>query len=573
MSKIEEQKIAKEMIAEVFTGLSGKFQDYYEEQLIRWLSSHTILVHNGKGIYARKPFFLEPYNLISKHIDKLGLKNTKYNGRPEITEVCSKILDSLIKEFEQLIKPNPIGYLVCILTYLDRNVLATFATMTWFHSMFRDGTEEKNEKYELGVVISDTFSYMIDQEDKKFKDVFKGWESHLGLDKISFEMTLEIILDSLEGTESSSKEVDNVKALEYARAIGDIIQSRDNVNNKIFVSQSLSITENGTIEVDRIEDFEEKYNEFQRVNLHWLANKSEQRNISEDNLFRINQVCEEHFGLKSEEFIEFAEELLNFYNSTTWIISTQEKFPTTIKKFFNKDEVILKDFLSHLIRKPNEDNDYLSVSKRIARPLRKSLILYYKDWFICPCSVLYYSLLGLYNDVFDRNLDLDNTKLSAQLQKIYQDIDDDFEKDITAQLEAEFKTPVKHDTHKIYINDRDFITPPGQIDILFFHDSTLFVIECKNFPFKYNTQAIGNEVNKTKTAFTYKLKDKIEFVEQNIDAVANLLELNRDDIEKVNGIFITNNFSFAQVVGEVEYPVINNTQVIEWFNKYNIQLL
>ena len=41
--------------------------------------------------------------------------------------------------------------------------------------------------------------------------------------------------------------------------------------------------------------------------------------------------------------------------------------------------------------------------------------------------------------------------------------------------------------------------------------------------------------------------------------------LNR--ISKINGIFITNNFSFASVIEGISYPVINNTELIEWFSK------
>jgi hypothetical protein len=282
--------------------------------------------------------------------------------------------------------------------------------------------------------------------------------------------------------------VDLVKTLEYSRAFGEIIKVRDDANNEILSFQSITITDEGKIIANRIENFEQKYLEFQNTNLHWLLNKVEDKKITHENLTRIDQVCKKHIGFNTEDIINFATSLLNHYDSVTWIISKKSIFPRTVKEFLSKEEAEIEEFLNNLIRFPIVGNQYTNVSKSFNTPLRKSLILFYKEWFITPSSILFYSLIGLYNDIVDGNIS-DQSFLN-ELQSIFQDIDTQFENYIADELISKIGGKKLNDINKIDLPGKS-IQPPGQIDILYLLDGMLFVIECKNFPFKYHTQSIG----------------------------------------------------------------------------------
>ncbi|MEH6946212.1 nuclease-related domain-containing protein [Bacillus sp. JJ634] len=566
--KEQQEKKAFELFGDIFSSIYNESKDYYEVELLKYLMCHTLVVFQGKGLYAKVPTFLDPDPLITNHVKKLDLTDAEYNGRGEITEVCNKILNSLIEDFQELTKQNPMGYLICLLTYLERSVLGTFASFTWIHDKLRHNELVTNEKYEFGKVLSDSFLYLFEENNDRFNGVFKNWEGFLGLDKFSFEITLEIVCDSLKNLDSSSNIVNKEKALEYSRAIGTVMHLRDNANNEIFSLPSLTITNEGLLQQNKVENFEDKFLEFQEANIHWLINKSEKKHISSSNLNRINRICKAHLGFSLDEIVELATSLLNYYDSNTWLISTLETFPGKIQKFFNKDAEDIKRLLSSMVREPG-DNNYL-ISKRPSRPLRKSLILYYNDWFISPSSIFYFALNGLYNDIIDGTVD--NEELLSQLERVYQNIDNEFEVEIANKLRQELEAPTIHNVEKIYIDTVRFKKPPGQIDIICMFKDTLFVIECKNFPFKYNTQSIGNEIKKTKTTFSYKLQKKIEFVEENLDLICRDLTVDKTKITKVSGIFITNNFSFAQIIDGINFPVLNQTNLLDWFNHYEDNL-
>lgn len=73
----------------------------------------------------------------------------------------------------------------------------------------------------------------------------------------------------------------------------------------------------------------------------------------------------------------------------------------------------------------------------------------------------------------------------------------------------------------------DDVVLSGQIDVLALIQGKLFVIECKDNPFKFNAKAVGNELNKfrkvNKGSYQYKLKNKIQDVVNNWDSVMNYL--------------------------------------------------
>lgn len=562
----DEQK-ASDLFMRCFPKIHNESKTFYQLDLLKWLGSYTLVIVDDKGIFFKQKDYIESDKLISTHVQKNHIEIRKYEGRGDITGVCNKVLKSIISEFESLISGNPIGYLICLLTYLEQNVLGTIASITWLHDKFRNGLDTKNDNYEFSVVISQTFARLLEENKDSFNYIFKNWEAYLGLDKSSLEMAIEIVADNIGLVENSYDEVDMEAVLEYARAIGNLLKMRDDANNEIFTVQSITINEEGYINLDRVNGFEEKYLEFQNRNLQWLINKEANRETPIDLLKQIDQISVKFLGLNTKEIEDMATGLLNYFDSNTWLISNQKNLPRKILEYFNHDQNVIEQFLSLLIRKPIPKNDYTIVSsRRDSRPLRKSLIIYYKDWFISPSSILFYSLIGLISDILDGNLE--DEDFSRELENVYKLIDNEFVKKIANELTKTFGGKVTLNIDKVDIGRGKLIVFPGEIDILYFINKTVFVVECKNFPFKFNTQAIGNEIKRTKTKFSQKLGKKVLFVSENLELFASVFEEKVENISGVVGLIVTNNFSFTEVIDGMLFPVVNHTEMVNWFEGY-----
>ncbi|TKV48326.1 hypothetical protein C1I58_06305 [Bacillus sp. PIC28] len=569
---IEEEKLVNSIVERYFYNIHSSSKNLYRLDLIKWLGYQTYIVDGEKGFYFKAPTFIDPDNLIKSQVVEMGLCNTEYSNRAEITEISNKIAQQLIEGFRQFISTRKREYFIALLTMLECNVLDSTFTLVWFNDKFRKGIDKFNYTYDFARIIGDTFSYLIEENSPSFNNIFKDWEGYLGLDKISLQIIIEIVADylDLEDEEDATvphSEIDIEKVLLYTRAIGQILKIRDDTNNEILSLQKIEIDNNGVIKVHRQDDFEESYDNFQNEVIYWMENKEEKTEISNAVLEDINRLSNQFLGLTIDEIKGVSAKLLDYYNSNTWIISKTDIFSKKIKEFFSKDEGTIERFLGHFIRIPLQQDDYTDVKTvRFSRPLRKCLIPFYKDWFICPTSIFYYGLTGLCNDIFDGYIE--DEEFNRRIQKFHEQIDIEFEEKVVKRLRESYNSPVANDIHKVYIGEKgDFIIPPGQIDILFLFKGNLFVIECKNFALRTNTQATGNEIQKTKKTISRKLQKKIDFVRENLDKFLPILGVSKDtEINDVRGIIVTNKFTLTQIIKEVPFAVINYAQLINWFD-------
>ncbi|RAT04519.1 hypothetical protein A6E25_08100 [Bacillus cereus] len=536
-------------------------------------------VFDGEQLIFANPSLMNSsgYNediIIMELTEKLGLKNTQYSNNESISNVSNFIMGYLLDDIKDLISENAKGYLLAFLNLLEYNSYLTMTLINWLNT----GEEVFQTKE-----IADNFSRIIIQSLalKKtyrgpFNSIYKEWENVLAFDKQALQYGIEVINYYSKGIPISLKPVNPDKfgkLISTVRALFYILHIRDTAFDSILAEKKLIIDDEGYIKVKQKID----HNSFSDSYVENLLNRKTS-NIPESISSQFDQVCKKYLGLKLNDIPKIGELLTATYvNSDDFLIGSISYFKLLFMELLNiKDDTaerLIEMFLNHT----DSFNFAVSTADRDFRPLRKCLIVIKDDIIACPINLLCYASMALYMDIIDNSLP--ESQFKREAFKITSCLHEQFEEDVANLLGQNFKNAIiKHNIPKEkgipFSNKNEYVTLSGQIDILMLVDGKIFVIECKNNPFKYSAKAIGNELNKfrrvNKGSYQYKLKNKINDVYHNWDSILNFLGVSDpESIEKHEpfGLFVIDSFSAVLLEKDLVSPVVSFSDLCGYIKK------
>lgn len=93
--------------------------------------------------------------------------------------------------------------------------------------------------------------------------------------------------------------------------------------------------------------------------------------------------------------------------------------------------------------------DLVLTIRKENRMLRKCLIPIIGNIIACPVNILRFATMGLYLDILERKIE--NEPLKRELQKVYEQIDKNFEKRVCQEIINELSAKARNNVYKIPI--------------------------------------------------------------------------------------------------------------------------
>lgn len=544
---------------------SNHARDLYFGEFLKYLSENAyVVISDTEGIYAKQKVSIDDEEVINRNLKNLGITNSVCTGSTEIKNFYTKVLDSILKEF--FTKYNSNSYeqlLISLYSFKEINTIYIFELLLAAHN------EDSECKREDLIVLKNTLQYSKSQDLDGYNKLFKALEIYLSKDKLGIDILIEALIDNNENADKFTEykeEIVDLELLKFVKTLGQLTILKDLAISSQLKDNQIRVDENSIIRYEVSDHIGELSEEFIEKNISWLENKKN-NNFHIDDVYknRINTVLKSEWGYNEIEFD-------NIYNYITrepvakyYVLSLDElnKYVSTASSINDENLEKLVDRITRF--KMNFDIKLFLDTERVSKISRKCIIPLYNNYFLFSDTLLLESIGFLKKDIYDRKNLTDS--LLEKLGGIFQDIDTEFELLVKGKIEQLRSVVVKHTIEKI---KNTTIYPPGEIDLLFLDDNEIFIIECKNFPFKSNLIAIRNEVNKVNNKFTTKLRGKVEFIKDNLEIfLKNDFHIDSIDTSQytIKGVFVTNAFSFASILGKSDYDVINITEVEEYFKK------
>ncbi|MDQ0496802.1 NERD domain-containing protein [Paenibacillus brasilensis] len=501
--------------------------------------------------------------IIRKMTNELGLNNTRYSDKVSISMITNRLMGYLFDYVRELILDNPKGYLLSFLKLLEYNIHITLAAVSWLNQ------GENNFKIEE---ITDNFSRTVIQSlnlqkttGLSFNSIYKEWENVLALDKQAFQYGVEIINYYSKRVPHSNKELNVDKFGELIatfRAIFFVLNVRDTASEGIMSENKMIIDNEGLLRVNQKID----HDYFSTFYVDAMINR--RRASIPDVIFKqFDQVCLKYIGIELDGVRKIGHELLNAYiNSDEFLIGSISYFKLLFMELLNISVESSDRLLALFINNQDSLEFAISTTEREYRALRKCLIPIKNDIIACPISLLSYATTALYLDIIENSLP--DSSFKRELFKVTSQLHKEFEKEVVNLLKQSFegvliKSDVQKENEIPFHYKKGYVTLSGQIDVLILIQGKLFVIECKDNPYKYTAKAISNELNKfrkvSKGSYQFKLRNKINDINENWDSVIRYLGVSDpDSLEKHEpiGLFVVDSFSAAVLEKELLYPVV-----------------
>jgi len=555
--------------------LESKIQ--YQSDLKNWMYLNTPLRDGDRIIIANSKKFDFPFcdgtEFIEKIVREKGLSGNEYHKEKEKFQVVNMILGGLYDDLYDGICLNPAGLLVALLNCLAYNRFICFEIISWAKE--QQGKSKRSQDRFVNVIL-DTFDMLNlfrGMNTKQYNDsfdldiLFVKLESLLASDKLSLEHGIELIYNRYR---EDMRELDNNKPINLVNII-NILRAIHKVNF-IKVSYSEGEKKNFPLVFDSygrfildeyLEGLEEKYM-FDMINQKPIF---EMMNYNE----KINCLLEDYLGFDFDLIDRilnniFKEEFLadDFWagDKTSWC--------EVIARFgectYQKAEAIFK----YLLYNVDGINIYEEKSRKNRRITRMPILMIDEIAF-CTGESLIHALIFFKIDIYQR--DINHDVLMNKLNRIYESIDTEFEKNVLKSLSVKF--PEAHIKGNLRESDLLGIIEldgfPGQIDVIMLLQNALFIIECKNFSLKSDLKPRANEYSKlTKSqpkSIQGKLSKKVKWVSDNIRSVIKCLGAADDKIYDVYGVITTSNFSIASMETMIEYPVVTWTNLPQWIEQ------
>lgn len=533
------------------------------ENISEWINSSEC--HYEKNLYEKTKSFLVQHNykdelsdlIIPRHVKKLNLNGKKFSSKREIEDMYENLLESILEEFWQVYSREKVPVILALYAFKKLNSTLSFIAL---HSVMsnKDLTEsitrkESQQFYKLTHVMNNM--------------QFKELEGFFVKDKTGIEILIETAIDKNTDTSEDKYPSDPNYfnyLLCYVRDVGELTALKEFVKVSLFDS-SIVFDNLGFISLETSEPDTYFIEQIKKDNLSWLQRKEQEfYKVDNKNSERLSKVFKLEIGLNIEEVESLIERIEA--EEDKWIITNI----SNIKKYFKQripiSEEDLSKFINRLIRTPQlYETSNFSHTYRDSRVTKRCIIPLSNGLYAFADNVLIETLGHLKGSAYDR--DIYSAKLKDRAIKVLHKIETDFEKAVETKLLEIEGVSTKASLEKITSTN---IVSPNEIDLLVLKGNKLFVVECKNFLFKSDYKTIRSEVSRFKGEFSKKLNNKIQFVEQNLDMIlSNEFGINKPNSDTcvVNGVFVTNYFSFSGSYEEIPYPSLNYTNVQDFFSQ------
>ncbi|MCT4632467.1 MAG: hypothetical protein N4A76_06990 [Firmicutes bacterium] len=254
------------------------------------------------------------------------------------------------------------------------------------------------------------------------------------------------------------------------------------------------------------------------------------------------------------------------------LIGTRDEWLNMFQKEISLSRSEADTLMDLLIQEKNID-DPLSMKSKTQLQALRAPILELDMYFFSSIGSLKYSIRGLRSDIREgiyREKDWKN------FESFYNKVNSNFELIVAHSLIDNFKNGII----KINTNEKDIINKngqiiqlPGEIDILFYHKNTLFVIECKNIGMKTNTKAKVNKVKDLSVfknkSFQHKLDKKVTQIANNIKYVLEYMRISNESIDNTRtfGLLVTRSYIQTHSPNEnndMKYDVIELNELCNY---------
>ncbi|WP_196599640.1 nuclease-related domain-containing protein [Pectinatus frisingensis] len=551
-------------IVERIAELAG---EYYGLSVLSHLAMNTPIIFNGQELnqFGEKNNYKE---LIASYARKKEMCGKEFTEN--IRKICSELAEMALNDLICVIKSAPIQSFLMAVSMLQQNLILTTVALSWYQDYLDKKVPEKNQNKFVNSLNESLSNMARYNTPKEVGVIYKIFESHLSIEKLTLQMLVEITHDHLMDENFEDGILDIRILTNKMRALYHLLMLREHASNEIGCLKKLIVSSDGKIEVEAIDQIDDFYNHYGELFTSWVSRKND-KIIEPIFIEKLNPVCKKYTGFTINEIEKLSEHILGKYMPNNILLATKEDFFYEIKKLSGKTDEETEALMKFLMRSMIIENNYIGIfSDRPYRPLRKSILIIEDNFIITSAIMLLFSIKGIVIDIFDDRIQ--EADFSSEIKNILNEINEKFEQDVANNIKKDLTPYVYHNLDKIGSNP-PYLIPPGQIDILVLYNKKLFVIECKNYPLKYTPQAIGNELNKLRKSVSKKLEKKLTFVNDHKEVIIELLGASNEDCDfnqKPLGVIVTNNFSVGEALDDLVFPVVNVGNIVSWLQSLDV---
>lgn len=536
----------------------------YENLIKEWIVTEIPIIGKDSITFAMKEA-IENQNyekLIQSIVIKNNISNSFYTSKTEKRNILNCIMGCLLDEANSIVKTNPTFYLITIYSILEYNRFFTVGLLKNLEYIYKTGqiNEEDRPAEKLISCILDSFLTFSKLPNFEFSTTYKSVESQLAQDRLALEFAFNYAYSffdhNFEDINHSNQDdiiklISVFRAIDYIRCIISLYVEGVNKND------ILEINEEGNINI-----FVNGYRKYNHNFLDYIV--YDQQNLStEHNSTEIDNIFKKHYGINIGCVFELCDDLTHRTDIPNVILCGEiNQWTEVLMEKFNLTQEETIKFLDKLTTYSDRESILGNDNSRKYRLMRQPIYAV-NDQYICQSSLLLFALLGHVSDVYSGMIK--DNDLKKELEKYYKKKNMIFEKVVSQNLLKVFPvTNVLENVHETqikgnYNSNKYLVELPGEIDILFHYDNTIFVIECKNINYSINHKSMSNEFQNLSSKYQKKLDAKVRVIKENIQYVLNYL--GKDYIVKneyyVKGIIVLPNYTFHINQTTYEYPLLH----------------
>ncbi|EGT4639292.1 NERD domain-containing protein [Clostridioides difficile] len=507
--------------------------------------------------------------IISNTIKQLGHNNCYFRTKEEKFNIINSVLGLLYDEFHNKIRYNPTKYLIEFLNCLEYNRYVASKMVLWLKGKINHSISIEDDL--LNIIIESLDSIKVSENKKNYfdiKSVYFSIENLMAKDKASLEhgieLTYRLICTNKSIFEKKEFDLSFIEVLSYIRAIDVIRYIKVETTEGVGSSLPLYIDENSNIVLTE---------RFSNFHSHYISDMVNDREIYDANKYidNINNIIKEELGFSLDTVNKIVHDLsVNCKAGDEFLVGHKGYWCEVIQDICKCEKDEANSIIEYFTYNTEGIDLFSESSRKDKRILRKCLISI-EDYYLCSVNTLTLSLIGFQIDILDG--EISNKKLVNSLNKIYKQIDDEFEDKVYKEIKLNFKNLlIKKNVEQKDIKSKNYeeFQLPGEIDILLLYNNKIFVIECKNYNLRIDYKSIANEFGRltkiNNKSVQGKLARKVNCIKENYKAVIEFMggdcSLNYDSTPI--GVITTSTFSIVSNEENTQFPIVTWTNLCDW---------
>lgn len=541
-----------------------KAYELYLNELIIWqmtiaplqMNNHIIVKNKSKAYYSES-------ELLAEVIIANRLSNKIMKDKLEKKYFFETIKQDLLNKTKELITNREFIFLIMAMTNLEYNFYLSFPVLDSINS---DYDEKDYDEFCGNLIRTVRNSKIVNSVDEN--KIYLDVQTRLSIDKRALQRLIQIIVSK--GNINIPYRVNfddiEVKYIDLLRTLKALIVLEKKYSDSLEgpgIKEAITITDKGEIICKNDEVI---LNNAKRY-ISSMKRGNEIFQSGEINV-KYDFVAKKYYGVSIGEISDvLLKKLANskIKNDSYLIASYQiwkELFISEVG-ICDKDANKILEILRHNRTEEIESKIFEDINNRALR----NPLIEIGGYLVCPFGLLISALVGHCIDILNGESQVEevNYELAKQINKR----NNEFENQIVDYLKKEMN--IKYATDNIEQNsiiseNGQVIRIPRQIDVIFYHNKKIYVVEAKNSSLKYTPKTIANDVNRfskyKKNSHQYKLEEKVNSVKQNLKHVLFYLGMDTNTVvEKVEGCFITKHMTQSCFRDDLKYPIYNINEI------------